>query len=192
MNRTDMDAAIRDYLNRPNLETATITLWIQSIEGELNRLLREHPRMILRTAYTQEAGNPILPLPVDVMQVITLRRKDTVYRQFPPSMREGAKAAGDAFIAFGDCLEIFPSPSAATEFNLEYAAALKPVASDFDANWVSTYFSDIYIYGALKEAAVYLKDDARLAQWTQEFMRRVDGLLAQGWNQNIATMPNFR
>ncbi len=55
--------------------------------------------------------------------------------------------------------------------------------------WISAYYPDLYLYGALKEAAVYLKDDQRLALWQGEFLRRLDGVQAQGWNQNISTVP---
>jgi len=39
---------------------------------------------------------------------------------------------------------------------------------------------------------VYVKDDARLALWRQEFDRRLAALKSQGWNQNIASSPRVR
>jgi hypothetical protein len=191
MNRGEIVALVKEYLNRPNLSTTSVASMIASVEGELNRSLREHPRNRRRTTYTQPAGNAILPLPADLAQLITLRAGSVTLRQFPDDARDAATAYQNSFIARGDCVELFPAPASDTEFALDYVAFLRPLQGDADFNWVSTYYADLYLYGALKEAAVYLKDDQRLAQWQQEFLRRLDGVEAQGWNQNIATVPRL-
>lgn len=189
MNRGEIITTVRDYLNRPNLSTTSLASMIAAVEGELNRALREHPRNRRRTTYTQAAGNEILPLPMDLAQLVTLRTGNVTLRQFPDDARDAAIANQNAYIVRGDCVELFPAPASDTEFALDYVAFLRPLAADADTNWVSLYFSDLYLYGVLKEAAVYLKDDQRLQLWQAEFLRRVDGVMAQGWNQNIATAP---
>jgi hypothetical protein len=163
LNRGEIFAAVRDYLNRPNLSDASLVSMMSSAEGEMRTILREHPSNIRRTSMIQPAGNAILPMPF-----------------------------GRAYIMRGDCAELFPSPADDTEFFLDYYAQLATLAGNTSTNWVSTYHPDLYIYGMLKEAAVFLKDDARLAGWTQEFMRRIDGVSGQGWNRNISTAPRIR
>jgi hypothetical protein len=193
MNRTDLVAAVRSYLNRPNLPTSDITTMISSVEGELNRILREHPRNIRRTTFTLLATNDgLLAMPFDLMQLIELRDANGNLSQFPPDDRVGAENNGHAFIMRGMVAELFPAPTVDTTYTLDYVAALRPLQGDFDSNWVSTYFSDLYLYGVLKEAAVYLKDDVRLAAWQQEFTRRADGVVGQGWNQGISSAPRIR
>jgi len=193
MNRTDLVAAVRSYLNRPNLPTSDITTMIQSVEGELNRILREHPRNIRRTTFTLLATNDgLLAMPYDLMQMIELRDANGNLSQFPPDDRVGAENNGHAFIMRGMVAELFPAPTVDTTYTLDYVAALRPLQGDFDSNWVSTYFSDLYLYGVLKEAAVYLKDDVRLAAWQQEFTRRAEGVVGQGWNQGISSAPRIR
>jgi hypothetical protein len=192
VNRAELVTAIKSYLNRPNLPAADVTTMIASVEGELNRELREHPRNLRRTTYTQPADKAILPLPTDIAQMIELRDSVGRLNQYPPSNRPLAQAMGRAFVDYGDCVELFPTPGADTEYNLNYIAFLRPLQADLDFNWVSTYYSDLYLYGALKEAAVYLKDDARLAQWQGEFVRRLEGVKDQGWNQNIQGAPAIR
>jgi hypothetical protein len=44
----------------------------------------------------------------------------------------------------------------------------------------------------LKESSVFLKDDLRLQAWQAEFLRRAEGVVGEGWNQNIATVPRIR
>jgi hypothetical protein len=193
MNRTDLVAAVRSYLNRPNLPTSDITTMISSVEGELNRILREHPRNIRRTTFTLLATNDgLLTMPFDLMQLIELRDANGNLSQFPPDDRAGAENHGHAFIMRGMVAELFPAPVEDTTYTLDYVAALRPLQGDFDSNWVSTYFSDLYLYGVLKEAAVYLKDDVRLAAWQQEFTRRAEGVVGQGWNQGISSAPRIR
>jgi hypothetical protein len=189
MNRGEIVELVKEYLNRPNLSTTSVASMIASVEGELNRALREHPRNRRRTTYTQPAGEAILPLPADMAQLVTLRVGTVMLRQYPDDARELAEQAQNAYIVRGDCAELFPAPASDTEFALDYVAFLRPLEADADFNWVSTYYADLYLYGALKEAAVYLKDDQRLQAWQNEFMRRLNGVVEQGWGQNISTAP---
>lgn len=189
MNRAEIVAAVKSYLNRPNLKTSDVTSWIPVVEAEISRELKEHPRSQYRTSFTQPAGNEILRLPTNMMSMILLRNGDTdeEYTQYGQGNRDNAKAAGCAFIPRGDCVELFPTPAQDTVFKLDYIGALFPLQSDLSTNWVSIYFPDLYIYGCLKEATVFLKDDKRLAQWTQEFYTRLEATASQGWNQNIGS-----
>jgi hypothetical protein len=193
MNRTELVDATRSYLNRPQLPAADVTTMIQAVEGELNRALREHPRNIRRTNFTLAATNDgMLSMPYDLMQLINLRDANGNLEQFPFDAREEAAARGRSFIMRGMVAELFPPPTVDTEYTLDYYAALRPLSGDFDTNWVSTYFADLYLYGVLKESAVYLKNDQRLQLWQQEFLRRLDGVVAEGWNQNISTVQRVR
>lgn len=198
MNRGELVSAIKSYLNRPNLADADVATMIASVEGELNRELREHPRNARRTGYTipinDVSGNPytedtpILPLPVDIATLVTLKDENGVrYEGYPATMEPDC-----GYVERGDCLHVYPTPKRGTTFYLDYIAFLDPLQAAADTNWVSDYFSDLYLYGALKEAAVYLKNDQRLALWQQEFMRRLDGVQHQGWNQNIGSSPRVR
>jgi hypothetical protein len=193
MNRTELVAAVRSYLNRPSLPSPDITTMIQAVEGELNRELREHPRNIRRTTFTLAAANEgLLSMPYDLASMINLRDDNGNLSQYPADDRQGAENNGHAFIMRGMVAELFHAPTVDTVYTLDYVAFLRALEGDFDSNWVSTYFSDLYLYGTLKEAAVYLKDDQRLALWQQEFLRRLNGVVGQGWNQNISTAPRVR
>lgn len=191
MTKTELITAIKDYLNRPNIPADTVASWLSIVSGELNRVLREHPRNLLRASFTQPAGSNLLPLPDDVLQVVRLVSGGAVWTQFPATAVEEADAEGLAFIERGTCLELYPAPTEDTDFFLDYHSAIKNFTDDYSSNWVSLYFPDVYLYGGLREAAVWLKDDQRLALWSAEFMRRLDELSAQGWNQNIGATPRM-
>lgn len=192
MNRGEIVAAVKSYLNRPNLNDTDINTMISSIEGVFNRVLKEHPNNIRRTTFTQPAGNEILPLPVDLMQLILLRDDVGALGQFQADGRAAAAAVGRAYIIRGDCAELFPAPAADTLYHLDYYGAVRPLQGNTDTNWISNYHADLYLYGALNEAAVYLKDDARLAQWSQVFGARLASLVEQGATRSIATAPRIR
>jgi hypothetical protein len=189
--KTELISAVRDYLNRPNITSETISSWLSIVTGELNRALREHPRNLVRALFTQPAGSALIPLPTDLMAIVTLRQGRTIYRQYPATAIDEAEQMGNAFVERGTCLELYPTPSEDTNFTLDYHAAIAPFTDDFSSNWVSLYFPDIYLYGALKESAVWIKSDQRLVLWQSEFTRRVDELAAQGWNQNVAAVPTM-
>lgn len=187
--RAQLITRIQDYLNRPNMPSAAVSGWLSSVEGQLNRLLRDHPRMQARATITQDALDPLLPLPDDILGLVVVRRGNIILTQLSAANVDLASRSTDVFIARGDVLELFPPPALETDYDLDYVAALTPLEDDLDTNWVSVYFPDVYLYGALKEAAVYLKEDERLQGWIAEWNARVAELQAEGWNQNVASAP---
>ena len=55
--------------------------------------------------------------------------------------------------------------------------AKTPVLSDTDtSNWILEYAPDVYIYGALLQAAPYLGDDARIQIWAGLFSGALEAL----------------
>jgi hypothetical protein len=192
MNRGEIISAVRSYLNRPNLSSPDIVTMIAACEGELNRILREHPRNVRRVSLVLPADTALLTMPYDLCQLTTLRDSKGNLSQFPPDDRAGAENNGHAFIMRGMVAELFPTPAEDTTYTLDYVAFLRPLSGDTDENWVSSYFFDLYLYGTLKESAVFLKDDPRLQLWQSEFLRRAEGVAGEGWNQNISTAPRVR
>lgn len=175
-----------------------INAMIAVVEGIFNTQLANHPRNIQRANYTipinDSAGNPyteatpLLPLPVDLAQLIRLSDVDeNLYKQYPAGVIP--TNSGNNFISRGDCLHLYPTPARGTTFYIDYHAFIEPLVQPNDSNWLSTYFSDVYLYGCLKEATIYLKNTENLALWSSEFDRRMGHLIIQGWEQNIAAGP---
>jgi hypothetical protein len=190
MTRSELFAAVKLYSNRPVLPDTDIDTLIRTVEGELNRSLREHPRNMVTADYTLTAGSQLLPLPADMMQLLTLRfPRETVWREYTPTSGIiGTTKQG--YINRGRQLELNQPVSDNTTFILDYFAALCPITVDNSTNWVLRFFSDVYVYGVLKELAAYLKDDEHLVLWTATFGERLQSLQMQGWGQNIAAAPS--
>jgi hypothetical protein len=190
MNKSELVAVVKTYLNRPNMPTADVSLLIGIIEGEFNKELREHPRNVKRGSLPMPDDTGILPLPDDVAGILRVFDDGGLYEQYPVSITLDNDRRG--YHNRGSVLEVFPRPEAGHTVRLDYHAYLDPLDGDGDTNWLSRFHGDIYLYGVLKEAAVYVKDDARLALWRREFDRRLAELKRQGWNQNIAASPRVR
>ena len=196
MNKAELVKAVRLYANRPNLEDEEVDLLIQTVEGELNKELREHPRNVKRASIPMPGPDGILPLPDDLVGLIRVFDNAGVYEQYPIIAATGTDDCGVSidrgYISRGTVLELFPHPEAGATVYADYHAYLNPLVGGTDINWLSVYHSDVYLYGCLREIAVYVKDDERLKAWRGEFNRRLDALKQQGWNQNIAASPMVR
>jgi hypothetical protein len=165
------------------------------VEGELNRELQEHPRNIIRTTISQSAGDADLVLPIDLVRPLEFTDADgNAMNQYGVGARAQALLDSNsrAYIDWGSVYELIPAPSSDTTYKLNYIAFLDPLATDLDTNWVSLYYSDLYLYGMLKEAAVFLKDDKRVPLWQDQFEKRLAAVGSQGWNQNIKPNPKVR
>lgn len=74
------------------------------------------------------------------------------------------------FIRFG------PQPDSNYFGRMLYYEKFAALSADADTNWVLTNSPNAYLYGALIEAAPFIKDDNRLAIWAEMYRGIVSGL----------------
>jgi hypothetical protein len=182
----DLDATVRSYLNRPNL--AEVPALVQQATGRLNRDLNGHPRTTERRIYTQPEGNPLLPLPDNLLGIIVLRQGSRRVPQYPPTIDTVAWG----FVERGAVLHLYPTPTADTQYQLDYSASLAKLDGPDATNWVLEVFPDLYLYATLIESAVFLKDKESYALWMREYQDRLRETKLQGWNQHFAAGPRVR
>ena len=60
-------------------------------------------------------------------------------------------------------------PDATYTGKLFYYQTITALAASSDTNWLSTYYPDVYIYGACLELAAFLQDDDRVTTWKGAF-----------------------
>lgn len=193
MTYSQLVSAVRNYLNRPEMPEEDVSLLIATAEGELNRVLREHPRNIVYDATTTFQGAS-LPIPENLIGLISLRDEKGLRYWQRSASSEGEVApcqSQPTYVDKGSCYVLSPMPEQGRRIYMDYHAALEPLSNAQPENWVSKLFPDVYLYAVLKEAAVFLKDDQRLAAWQKEFDRRAGELRLQGWNQSIASSPRI-
>jgi hypothetical protein len=192
MNKRELKNQIRDYLNRPSLTDDAIDMWLSAAEGEMARELREHPKN-RRIAFHENTGTQplsVVQLPPDVAQLEQVLGADDARLPQYPTTDFPLKKRG--FVYTGNSLHVYPPLPAGAKLTMLYSRFMPPLVNDLDDNWISEYHADLYLYGALKEAAVYLKDDVRLQLWQTEFVRRLAALRRQGWNEEWQTSPRVR
>jgi hypothetical protein len=67
-------------------------------------------------------------------------------------------------------------PDATYTTELTYYAKLTKLSNSVTTNWLLTSSPDIYLYGALLQAAPYLQDDARIQVWSSLYDRAMSEL----------------
>lgn len=181
-NRTELLASIADWLNRSDL-TSVIPDFITLAEAEMKRTLR---RATESTTIYISAGN--MDGPSDMAEPIHLRLssgdpyKDGTLLLCTPEMltdvrqRTGYVQGRPTHYAFYDGqLQFAPIPDQSYDGILLYAQQLTALTVSNTTNAVLTESPDLYLFGALLQAAPYLEHDERLAVWQAKF----DNALAQ-------------
>jgi hypothetical protein len=179
MTRSEINAAILAYLGRPSTSGGELDLWIMATTGKLNRALADAAAN--QTTATVLAADGLVQLPADLMRLNAIHRGETELRQFPISTWP---IPSDGYVLHGATADVGSATEDGTEHRVEYAKAI-PLPDDVIQNWVQVQFPDLYIYGALNEAAVYLRKFEQGALWSAEFAARLDEVRRHAWNQRV-------
>lgn len=203
MNVADVISGIRSYLNRDpaDLNDNIVRVFLNVVNGKLNRALKQHPKMLARATATLAAGLKFLSIPTDCIQIKALHK--IVYSEtgsdltpYSQTYISGPYPMGTKnlkyFVDRGNVIEVFPVPTEDTDFVMDYYAALTQLVNDGDTNWIIQFHPDIYLYGALIEASVWLKDHDSMAKWQSEFESRLASLVDSGWSGHHMTSPVVR
>lgn len=202
---TSLYDAIADFLDRKDL-TYQIPLFVQQVEMELNRTLRVRQMLVKAQSQGWRSTPVIpLPtdfLEARVVEIVYAQddpenpgnnidgdKFQATYQ--PPGVLDQMKQENPQFRAnqdvyhytfSNDTLEIFPEPADGVEYriDLEFYQKIQGVASSADpvagTNWLHTEAPDAYLYGALKHAAVFLRDDERVPIWNKMYTDAVEQL----------------
>ena len=189
----DLADYIRGYLDQDavTIPDSAVEAFVRSVEGQINRTLREHPRMRVRRAWRLHAGDNVIPIPNDMLQLIAVKRDGVALEQYPPQLESKASLCSYTFINYGNCIKVWSVPTEDADYGLEMAIAIPSLLSDqfLEPNWINLYHNDIYQQGLLGEAAGYLRDPQNQQVWTGAFLQKLEALRMQGWNESIAAGP---
>lgn len=185
---TDLKASIAGWLNRRDL-TAVIPDFIRLAEDDINARLRDR-RMQKRVEATF-TGQPVA-LPSDWIEAARVSPEGEAQPLEPVSLvrLQELRAArqplvtpapGDPqtgrplyFAVNGGLLELYPAPGGSLTLEMTYFAKLPRLTDAAPTNWLLDEDAGIYLYGALIQAAPYLKDDARLPVWAALFKEKIE------------------
>ena len=183
-NYTNLQSTISNFLNRDDLDSV-IPTFIQLAEAQMNRDIR-HWQMEARSSGQQSQGDQYMQVPADWVETIRLiltAEGTSVLELLSLSgmadRRAKAEDAADTPRFYSHVrgeFELYPTPSADTDFELLYYAKIPALSDSNTTNWLLEYAPDVYLYGALTHSAPFLQEDARLAVWAQMYAAAVQNL----------------
>jgi hypothetical protein len=191
-NYTGLKLAIADWLARPDIDS-NIPNFIELIEAKFQRkfkgvtslsntvttnwLLTAHPDVYLYGSLLQaepylkdDARIQIWEQAVErLLAEVRLPDTESNFNNYT-----GLQASVADWLNRPDLTNAIPNfiQLAEAQFQRKFLDVTSLSAS-VDTNWLLTNHPDIYLYGTLLEAAPYLKDDARVALWQNEYDRRI-------------------
>lgn len=193
-----LKSGIADFLNRSDL-TSVIPTFISLSEAKFNRVLRTR-QMIKRATATIDTQ--YFAMPDDFLEA-----KKLVLNTNPLSVVEFATAEfldtqrANTYIApgkpklfgvIGTQFEVVPSPDASYTGELTYYGKISALSDSTTSNWLLAYAPDLYLYGALVQAAPYLRDDERIATWGQFYTSAIEDITVADQRASVATTPVVR
>jgi len=190
----DLQTSIANFLARSDL-TAQIPDFIQLAEARINRELetREQEKRV-QAALT--AGDEYIALPTDlreVREVKLLTSPLTVLQYASPTGLDTQYSSNGfgkplGYSVVGKEMKLRPVPDSAYTAEILYIGDVDTLSA------VSTpilFFKspDIYLYGALTEAYVYLLDETRAAQYDEKFTRAINEVRMDEERSHYGTGP---
>ena len=179
---TELKTSIGDWLNRSNLTNA-IPDFISLAEAQVERTLRTR-QMIVRANASFDAQYGAVP--ADFLETKSLKLTSTnpqtplEFLSIDALDNKASEYTGSGkprfFGVVGGQFRLVPVPDATYTTELTYYAKLTKLSNTVATNWLLTSSPDIYLYGALLQAAPYLQDDARITVWSSLYDRAMSEL----------------
>ncbi|HWF65296.1 MAG TPA: hypothetical protein VN685_11840 [Rhizomicrobium sp.] len=186
-----LQASVADWLNRADL-AAVVPDFIALAEAQISRrLLMDGPVRMMMARDDLSIGAEFVAVPSDFMgaRTIYVSGADTASGLLPlqiatpdeindlKAFHSGQDGPPRRFAVVGTSLQFWPWNGGSVAGELTYWQRV-PALSVSGGNWLLSLHPDAYIYGALLQAAPYLKDDARVAVWGELFQAVLADIVA--------------
>jgi len=189
-NYSDLRSAVVSILQRADL-TANVPDMIQLAESQINQRLDsrflEKIGTIATSTNTETVTAPSDLLSVKNVKITSVSPYDDVEVTTPDSYRKRSedRNPGQPVLStvIGSLFYFWPVPDRAYTVSIVYQGRITALSDSNTTNDILTFFPDVYLYGALANAAPYISD-ARIPTWRDLFMSSLDGANKSDWNQN--------
>ena len=184
---TEISEAVIDWLNREgatSVETNTEN-FIELAQRRIQRDVRVPPMEVLTEDITITDGASAIPSAMlDIKEVIAYDSTSAwdVKRGTYSKVKSErlANTSGPLFfdtvagnIVFG------PIPSSGVSVDLVYYQELEFISPSTEHNWFSRYAPELILFGALSEAAIFIKDTEQEGKYEQKYQQALDMLKNQ-------------
>jgi hypothetical protein len=200
---TSLQAAVTEYLARDQDTTliARIPTFIQLAEAKFNRQLfvRQMEQRSTALVDTTSSEPEFISLPVDFQSMRRVRLSSVTGKpclefKSGTQMDEYRFGISDVaaqpryFTVFGGEIELAPTPDQNYTVEMIYRTNI-PSLGTSAANWLLALAPDLYLYGALLEAAPYIKEDGRIQTWGLGFTSALNDLNNLGLTSTFNAGP---
>lgn len=163
---SDLVTKVGQWLDRDDLEDR-IPDFCALLESRLNRLLRT---LNMETQSLLVVTGETYTLPSDFRMMRSLHIEgspDRPLREMAPAAIpnsiSGEAGIPQSYWLRNRVLVLAPPPSDTTTLNAVYYRRVPPLTASEPLNWVLEEYPDIYVWGVLEQAAIYLRDPEAIA-----------------------------
>lgn len=193
--RQTLEAAIRDWLNREDQSIINRTPdFITLAETRIFKRLRCKSNEVLQTF--NNVTIPQIPIPADLAEVKLLIFDDSLLRYRSDqryAARSNTEISGTAsyFTRLGDQYIIWPWPDGGdARADLYYYQRQALGTQPKQTTQVLIDSPGLYLFGALLEAAPYLKFPENVPLWQAKYDQTLDELMDDTWESEFAGSTN--
>jgi len=178
-------AAIPSHMfNNTSLTTAVCQDLVTLAEAQINRRLRVRRMLAYAVAVIEGeysalppdfAGERTFELQTDPVARLVFRAQsetDALHTDFP------AAGKPQFFTIVGSEFRFMPVPDAAYTAKLTYYQRIPPLSDAAETNWLLDDHPDVYLYGALYQAALYLKNPDEASGYAALFTTLLDDVMS--------------
>lgn len=155
MNYGQLKAAVIAWINRGDVPAAdVVTLAEAEIRRDVRVIAQEH-------SVTGSLSSGQIAVPDDFIDSRQLVVGGYVHTFIPPEqyqLEQEMQSRARYFTRIGSALLVVNGTD--QTYSLVYVAAFPALADDADTNWLLTNAHDVYLFSALKHAAIWAKDAA--------------------------------
>jgi Sec7-like guanine-nucleotide exchange factor len=133
---------------------------------------------------TATADSQYLALPTDWLEAINVEITSNNFRPLFQQSIESLDVYRQAndnvtgspiyFAVVDKSLELAPTPDTSYTLQLTYYGSVDALSDSQTTNFVSTGHPDVYLYGALKHASIFLMEDERVPLFTAQFEKALE------------------
>ena len=179
---SELKTSIASWLHRDNLTTVIPDL-IDLCETKFNRVLRLST-MEVRSTATLDQQYETVPSDFLEMRSIQLTGGSGGMLAYltPQQANDTFKSTETGIPRFYSIVDstivFYPPPGGSYDMEMLYYKAIPALSDSATTNWMLTNHPDVYLYGSLKEAEAFIKNDPRIATWKQQYEEAIAQVMA--------------
>ena len=178
---SNLKTSIASWLHRADL-TSQIPDFIDLCETKFNRVMRLST-METRSSITVDSQYEDVPSGFLELRSIQITGDSGGMLSYLTPQQANDNYRGDTGIPrfysiVGSTFAFYPPPSGTYTAELVYYAAIAALSDAAPTNWMLTNHPDVYLYGSLKEAEAFIKNDPRIQTWKAQYEEAIAQVMA--------------